>query len=200
MSSSPPPSTKRFHVFGIDFGSQRCVVADHNGDIVLNELGGMTTATLVSFNGEERNIGEAAVLSSSTNPLNTIDYLNVFIGKKLEEVKQKMQFFPGQRAICMENDKQQVVIQVDYLNSKHLFTMEQLTAMLFGQLLMNIKKRLVEKEEMYLVIAVPTGWKEKEKKALTKALKIAKIDFFHIISRDQGTVVYSRWMYQCVNV
>ncbi|KAJ8552647.1 hypothetical protein ON010_g9899 [Phytophthora cinnamomi] len=49
MATTQPP-----RVFGVDFGAQRCVVAESTGDVVLNELGAMTTATLVSFKGEER--------------------------------------------------------------------------------------------------------------------------------------------------
>ncbi|DBA01693.1 TPA: hypothetical protein N0F65_010344 [Lagenidium giganteum] len=171
-------------VFGIDFGSQRCVMAGSNGDVVLNELGGMTTATLVAFKGNERHIGESAVLSASTNPQNTVDYLNVLLGKPIEHVHARAASLPGQRVSFEHDAAGQVVAVVDYLKQQTRFSMEQLVGMLFGKLTEQIKKRVQEGESFHVNIAVPSAWTDAEKAALKKASTIAGMPSVAIIERD----------------
>ncbi|KAF4322031.1 hypothetical protein JM18_002296 [Phytophthora kernoviae] len=180
-TTAPPP-----RVFGIDFGAQRCVVAESTGDVVLNELGAVTTATLVSFKGEERLVGEAAVLSSSTNPRNTVGCLSGLVGKRqLAEVQQELERLPGHQAIFEVDEAGRVVATVDYGKdgSKTQFSVEQLTGMLFANLATQMKKRL-QNEAFHVTVAVPSVWGEEEKHTVQVAAKIAGIQSLAIISRD----------------
>ncbi|RLN68736.1 hypothetical protein BBP00_00000789 [Phytophthora kernoviae] len=180
-TTAPPP-----RVFGIDFGAQRCVVAESTGDVVLNELGAVTTATLVSFKGEERLVGEAAVLSSSTNPRNTVGCLSGLVGKRqLAEVQQELERLPGHQAIFEVDEAGRVVATVDYGKdgSKTQFSVEQLTGMLFANLATQMKKRL-QNEAFHVTVAVPSVWGGEEKRTIQVAAKIAGIQSLAIISRD----------------
>ncbi|RLN72219.1 hypothetical protein BBJ28_00000537 [Nothophytophthora sp. Chile5] len=175
-------------VFG---GSQRCVVAESSGDVVLNELGGMTTATLVSFKGEERLVGEAAVLSSSTNPRNTVGFLNGLAGKReLSVVQQQLARLPGQQASFVVDDAGRVVATVDYGKDggQTQFTVEQLTGMLFANLATQMKNRFRDAaaQPFHVTVAVPSVWDEQEKQVVSTAAKIAGIPSLAIISRDQA--------------
>ncbi|KAG7386023.1 hypothetical protein PHYPSEUDO_000878 [Phytophthora pseudosyringae] len=181
MATTQPP-----RVFGVDFGAQRCVVAESNGDVVLNELGAMTTATLVSFKGEERLVGESAVLSSSTNPLNTVGFLSGLVGKRqLADVQRELKRLPGQQPAFEVDDTGRVVATVDYGKdgSKTQFTVEQLTGMLFANLATQMKNRFQE-EPFHVTLAVPSVWGDEEKRAVRVAAKIAGIPSLAIISRD----------------
>ncbi|TMW56245.1 hypothetical protein Poli38472_008893 [Pythium oligandrum] len=183
-----PTAALDARVFGVDLGSQRCVVAVDSGDVVLNELGGMTTATLVSFKGDERLIGEAAVLSSSTNPQNTIDFLNLLVGKDLAAVQARNDKVPGQRATFAQAEDHShgsgAVAVVDYFKEKQQFSMEQLLGMLLGKLHEQMEKKLgASKEVVHVNLAVPSGWTEAEKRALVTAAKIAGIPSTTVITR-----------------
>ncbi|KAL4128261.1 hypothetical protein PRIC2_007253 [Phytophthora ramorum] len=181
MAITQPP-----RVFGVDFGALRCVVAENNGDVVLNELGGMTTANLVSFKGEERLVGESAVLSSSTNPRNTIGFLSGLVGKsQLSDVQRQLERLPGHQATFEVDGAGHVVATVDYGkdSSKTQFTVEQLTGMLFANLVTQMKKRFQD-EPFHVTVAVPSVWGDEEKRAVRVAAKIAGISSLAIISRD----------------
>ncbi|CAI5737506.1 unnamed protein product [Hyaloperonospora brassicae] len=182
MATTSPP-----RVFGIDFGATRCVVAENNGDVVLNELGAMTTASLVSFKGEERLVGESAVLSSSTNPRNTIGFLSGLVGKRqLTDVQHQIERLPGLHATFEVDDAGRVVASVDYGKqdgSKTQFTTEQLTGMLLANLVAQIKTR-VRDEPFHVTLAVPSVWGDEEKRAIRVAAAIAGIPSLALVSRD----------------
>ncbi|ETL25775.1 hypothetical protein L917_20301 [Phytophthora nicotianae] len=181
MATTQPP-----RVFGVDFGAQRCVVAESNGDVVLNELGAMTTATLVSFKGEERLVGESAVLSSSTNPRNTVSFLSGLVGKhQLADVQRQLERLPGHQPTFEVDEAGRVVATVDYGkdNNKTQFTVEQLTGMLFANLATQMKKRFQD-EPFHVTLAVPSVWGDEEKRAVRVAATIASIPSLSIISRD----------------
>lgn len=145
----------------------------------------MTTATLVSFKGEERLVGESAVLSSSTNPCNTIGFLSGLVGKKLPDVQRQLQRLPGPQPVFDVDESGRVVAWVDYRTngSKTSFTVEQLTGMLFADLVTQMKKRFQD-ESFHMTLAVPSVWGDEEKRAVRVAAKIAGILSLAIISRD----------------
>lgn len=164
------------------------MVAAESGDVVLNELGAMTTATLVAFKGDERLLGEAAVLSASTNPTNTVDFLNLLLGKGLESVQAELQRLPGQRVAFSADASGRVVASVDYRQGSQ-FSLEQLAAMLLAKLHAQIRARVLQTEgeteaNAHAVIAVPSAWGESEKSALRLAAKIAGLGHVSIIPRD----------------
>ncbi|OQR83021.1 hsp70-like protein [Achlya hypogyna] len=167
---------------GIDLGSQRCVVARPSGEIVLNELGGMTTATLVSFKDKERLIGEAAVLASSTNPTNTVDHINMFLGKSHAEVLEQMATFPCPRAAYVMNQAGQAAAAVSYNDAEQHFTPVQLLAMVLGKLGSNVKNTPLA--NIRAGIAVPSGWGNAEKEAILEAAKVAGFGASGVLTRD----------------
>ena len=58
---APPPC------IGIDLGAAKTMVVGETGEIVRNELGGHSSASLVGFSGDERYVGEGAVAQLATN-------------------------------------------------------------------------------------------------------------------------------------
>lgn len=147
----------------------------------------MTTATLVAFKGDERLIGEAAVLSSSTNPRNTVDSLNLLLGRDFAQVQAISSQLPGQRVAfeASSSDDAQVLARVDYLSESKTFSLEQLTAMLFAKLAEQMKRRVrSETEAIHVVVAVPSAWTAREKAALTLAAKVAGIPRISTVTTD----------------
>ncbi|OQR82163.1 hsp70 [Thraustotheca clavata] len=166
---------------GIDLGSRRCVAAHPSGEIILNELGGMTTATLVSFKDKERLLGEAAVLSSSTNPTNTVDHINMYLGKSYEDIAMQMKLFPCPKAPFVQT-KSGPAAKVQYDDGEKHFTPVQLIAMVLGKIASNVKG--VEIGNIHAGIAVPSGWTDAEKHAVLQAAKIAGFGQAGIVGRD----------------
>ncbi|ETW03867.1 hypothetical protein, variant 1 [Aphanomyces invadans] len=166
---------------GLDIGSKQCVVARPSGDIVLNELGGMTTATLVSFKDKERLLGEAAVLASSTNPTNTVDYVNLLLGKTFDQVMHQLQAFPCQRSNFKANDAGLPVASVEYNGSTVEFSPVQLMAMLLAKIGGNVAS---DRSSLKVGVAIPPGWSAAEQTALLQAIKIAGFGAASLVSKD----------------
>ncbi|KAF0689509.1 Aste57867_19066 [Aphanomyces stellatus] len=169
---------------GLDIGSQQCVVARSSGEIILNELGGMTTATLVSFKDKERLLGEAAVLASSTNPSNTVDYLNLLLGKTHADVEAKLNSFPSQRGNIVANAHGHPVAAVEYNGATTHFTPVQLMAMLLGKIGRNVPSTDVG--ALKLGIAIPSNCSADEKTALLQAAKIAGFADAVLVAREHA--------------
>ena len=53
---------------GIDLGAAKTMVVGETGEIVRNELGGHSSASLVGFSGDERYVGEGAVAQLADAP------------------------------------------------------------------------------------------------------------------------------------
>ncbi|GLE03766.1 hypothetical protein PINS_up012668 [Pythium insidiosum] len=149
----------------------------------------MTTATLLSFKGDERLVGEAAVLSSSTNPQNTVDFVNLLLGRPLADVQARLARVPGQRPAFAHAPElgygSGAVAVVDYARSEQRFSTEQLAAMLLGKLAQQVRRQLSADDEPFHVnLAVPSGWGAAERHALLFAAKIAGIPSASVLSRD----------------
>lgn len=174
------------HVFGIDLGSQRCVVAQSDGDIVLNELGGMTTASIVSFKGRERFIGETAVLAASTNAANTVKMLPSLIGKSAKAIKDKHEIFPvtGPAIVTTMEDKTAVVVH--YNNTELEVTIEQLVGMFFGKINALTKPFLLSEEKASFILAVPSAWGNEEFETLRDAAAIGGLSNLTFVTRQQA--------------
>ena len=69
MAVDAPP------IFGLDIGAATTVCAKDDGELLRNELGGHTTATLVAYLDDQRCLGEAAVPSLSSKPKNTVTHV-----------------------------------------------------------------------------------------------------------------------------
>lgn len=63
------------YCFGFSVGASVSVATDSTGEIFRNELGGHTTASLVAFSAEGRQLGEAAVSGLSANAKGTAEHV-----------------------------------------------------------------------------------------------------------------------------
>ena len=74
---------------GIDLGTTNSCVGYYrsNGDvdIILNDQGGRTTPSFVSFDGSERHIGAFAKNNCGQNPTNTVYDVKRMIGKRYSD-------------------------------------------------------------------------------------------------------------------
>ena len=80
-------------IIGIDLGTTNSVVAVMEGGeprVILNEEGGRTTPSIVSFGKSgERNAGAPAKRQAVTNPAHTISSIKRFMGRRFDEVEEE---------------------------------------------------------------------------------------------------------------
>jgi molecular chaperone DnaK (HSP70) len=102
-------------------------------EIQVNGLGQRTTPSWVSFNGQERLIGDAAKSQHTTNPKNTIYDTKRFIGKTWDDptLKKDMKHFTYD---VVKNDVGKPVISVQVNGTTKLFTPEEIAGMILGNM------------------------------------------------------------------
>ena len=113
---------------GIDLGTTySCVAVYRNGkvEIIPNETGAFTTPSVVSFEGKERLIGEAAKENITKNYKNTVYDAKRLIGRRFDDktVQDDMKRWPF-KVVKDENSDRPIII-VDYMNEKKNFLLKK---------------------------------------------------------------------------
>src|SRR6202789_3592166 len=85
-------------IIGIDLGTTSSVVAVMEGGepkVIPNEEGGRTTPSVVAFTKSgERLVGQVAKRQAITNPANTVYSIKSFMGRRYNEVSDKLKMGP----------------------------------------------------------------------------------------------------------
>src|SRR5260370_17626706 len=87
-------------IMGIDLGKTNSVVAVMEGGepvVITNPEGSRITPSVVGFTKSgERLVGQVAKRQAVTNPENTVFSIKRFMGRKYDEVNEKMKMVPYQ--------------------------------------------------------------------------------------------------------
>ena len=184
-------------VIGIDFGTKTCVISQAkrgNIETVLNENSKRQTQTIVSFQGNQRFMGEAAVHLVTGNFKNTITHIKRFIGKFWSDpsVQNDIQFCPNRNQF-RELDNDCIGIEVNYNNENVVFTPEQICAMLLGALKSSTEIS-TGRFASDLVFSVPAYWTDHQRRSFIAACSIAEIDVLGLINDGTASAVaYGIW-------
>ena len=108
-------------VIGIDLGTTySCVGVMKNGkvEILANDQGNRITPSYVSFNGDERLVGDAAKNQASSNVNNTVFDIKRLIGLKYNDdtVQKELKHLPYK----IENKGNKPVVKVEYQGEEKL--------------------------------------------------------------------------------
>jgi len=175
---------------GIDLGTTYSCVGvwkDNNVEIIANSEGNRTTPSYVSFNGDERLIGDAAKSQAVTNPTNTVFDAKRIIGRsfKDETVKKDAINFPFK---LIEGADEKPMIEVEYHGESRQFAAEEISAM--------VLVRMKETAEAYLgesigqaVVTVPAYFNDQQRQATKDAGKIAGLDVKRIINEPTAAAL-----------
>jgi tetratricopeptide (TPR) repeat protein len=163
-------------VFGVDLGSESCTLSTEDGTIIRNELGGEGIATLVSFNGKQRHIGEAAVSQANSNASNTILHINRLVGMthdayEQHELKDHYRFSCEKAA-----DSDALVFAADYNDERLQFSSERVLSMLLVNIKNVASSHFADPSTKSCVIAVPGSFTASQNQAVVDAGKIAGMD------------------------
>eukprot|EP01029_Cantina_marsupialis_P009706 TRINITY_DN224_c0_g1_i3.p1 TRINITY_DN224_c0_g1~~TRINITY_DN224_c0_g1_i3.p1 ORF type:complete len:648 (-),score=217.84 TRINITY_DN224_c0_g1_i3:123-2066(-) len=175
---------------GIDLGTTfSCVgVWQHDRvEIVANEMGHRTTPSFVSFNEQERLVGEAASNAAAMNPTNTIFDAKRLIGRRFHDpiVQNDIKHWPF-KVECGSGDRPQVV--VDFKGEQKKFFAEEISSMVLAKMASTASAYLGE-EVKNAVITVPAYFADSQRQATKDAGAIAGLNVLRIINEPTAAAI-----------
>ncbi|KAM7187942.1 Heat shock protein 70 family [Naviculisporaceae sp. PSN 640] len=174
---------------GIDLGTTYSCVATYEGtnvEIIANEQGSFTTPSFVSFNENERLIGEAAKNQAAMNPKNTIFDIKRLIGRRFDDpvTKKDIESWPFK---VIEDDGNPKV-EVEYLGSTHTFSPQEISAMVLTKMKEIAEVKIGKKVEK-AVITVPAYFNDNQRQATKDAGAIAGLNVLRIINEPTAAAI-----------
>jgi heat shock protein 1/8 len=178
------------YVIGIDLGTTYSCVSvyiNNKVEVIANSMGNRTTPSWVSFNENERLIGEAAKTSSSSNPSNTIYDIKRLMGRKYSDpiVQAEIKNFPF-KVISADGDRCKVEVQ--YKNEKKILTPEEISGMILGYMKETAEAYLGQKVTK-AVITVPAYFNDAQRQATKDAGAIAGLNVLRIINEPTAAAI-----------
>ncbi|XP_011685265.1 PREDICTED: heat shock 70 kDa protein 4L isoform X1 [Wasmannia auropunctata] len=177
-------------VIGIDFGNESCYVAVARAggiETIANDYSLRSTPSCVAFSGKNRILGVAAKNQMVTNVRNTIHGFKRLLGRKYNDpqVQGELRFLPFK--ITSQADGS-IGIHVQYLGEEHVFSPEQITAMLFTKL-KDISETALQTAVNDCVISVPSYFTQAERQALLDAARIAGLNVLRLFNETTATAL-----------
>lgn len=174
---------------GIDLGTTYSCVGVWENDhveIIANDQGNRTTPSYVSFNENERLIGDAAKSMVSSNPFNTVFDAKRLIGKKFndQKVQEDMKHFTYK--IIDKTGKP--YIKVNYLNEEKTFSPEEISAMILTKM-KAVAESYLGSSVTDAVITVPAYFNDSQRQATKDAGTIAGLNVLRIINEPTAAAI-----------
>ena len=183
MSDELPP-------IGIDLGTTySCVAVWRNGkpEVIPNDLGERTTASVVCFTKTERLIGEAAK-TNIKNYKNTVYDAKRMIGRRFNdpEIQKDMKSWPFQ--VIQDPKSDRPIIQVEYLGEKKTFLPEEISSMVLQKLTL-IAQDFIGKPVKDAIITVPAYFNDSQRQATKIAGDIAGLNVLRMINEPTAAAI-----------
>uniref|UniRef100_A0A0K8TST6 Putative heat shock 70 kDa protein 4-like isoform x3 n=1 Tax=Tabanus bromius TaxID=304241 RepID=A0A0K8TST6_TABBR len=177
-------------VIGIDFGNESCYVASAKAggiETLANDYSLRATPSCVAFAGKKRVLGVAAKNQMVTNMKNTISGFKRLLGRKFNDphVQNELKTIPYR---VEQRQDGGIGIRVNYLDEEHVFTPEQITAMLFTKL-KETSSHALQAQVNDCVITVPVYFTNAERKALLDAAAIAGLNVLRLLNETTATAL-----------
>src|SRR5438445_5328195 len=172
-------------IIGIDLGTTNSVVAVMEGGqptVIPNQEGNRTTPSVVAFTKSgERLVGQVAKRQAITNPESPIFSIKRLMGRRYEEVSEKMKMVPSKVVRGDNGDA-----RVEIMGKK--YSPPEISAM--------ILTKLKEAAESYLgakvpqaVITVPASFNDAQRQATKDAGRIAGLEVKRIINEPTAAAL-----------
>ncbi|XP_011497950.1 PREDICTED: heat shock 70 kDa protein 4 isoform X2 [Ceratosolen solmsi marchali] len=177
-------------VIGIDFGNDNCYIAVARAggiETIANDYSLRGTPSCVAFSQKNRILGVAAKNQMLTNMKNTIYGFKRLLGRQYNDpfVKNELQSLPWNYSKQPDGS---IGIHVRYLEEEHVFTSEQITAMLFTKL-KDIAVTALQTAVNDCVISVPSYYSQAERQALLDAARIAGLNVLRLFNETTATAL-----------
>lgn len=176
-------------VIGIDLGTTySCVGVMKNGkvEILANDQGNRITPSYVSFNGDERLVGDAAKNQASSNVNNTVFDIKRLIGLKYNDdtVQKELKHLPYK----IENKGNKPVVKVEYQGEEKTFSPEEISSMVLGKM-KSIAEDYLGKKVTHAVVTVPAYFNDAQRQATKDAGTIAGLNVLRIVNEPTAAAI-----------
>nr|XP_048274998.1 heat shock protein 105 kDa isoform X2 [Myodes glareolus] len=183
-------------VVGLDVGSQSCYIAVARAggiETIANEFSDRCTPSVISFGPKNRTIGVAAKNQQITHANNTVSSFKRFHGRAFSDpFIQKEKASLSYDLVSMKNGG--VGIKVMYMDEEHLFSVEQITAMLLTKLKETAENNL-KKPVTDCVISVPSFFTDAERRSVLDAAQIVGLNCLRLMN-DMTAVALNYGIYK----
>jgi molecular chaperone DnaK len=172
-------------IIGIDLGTTNsCVSVMEGGEpvVIANDEGRRTTPSVVAFlkNGE-RKVGDPAKRQAITNPINTIQSIKRFMGRRYDEVTDEMSHFTYK---LTKGDNNTPRVDID----GRLYTPQEISAMIL-QKMKKTAEDFLGYEVKEAVITVPAYFNDAQRQATKEAGEIAGLTVRRIINEPTAAAL-----------
>ncbi|XP_076352426.1 heat shock 70 kDa protein 4-like [Tachypleus tridentatus] len=177
-------------VIGIDFGNENCYIAVARAggiETIANEYSQRVTPSYVAFGEKNRDLGVSAKNKQVTNIKNTVFGFKRLIGRKLRDpaVQREMTYLPYDLCELSNGD---IGVKVNYLQQQAVFTIPQVTAMLFTKL-KEIAETALKIKVNDCVISVPIYFTDRERRAMLDAAQIAGLNVLRLMNEPTAVAL-----------
>jgi len=172
-------------IIGIDLGTTNSCVAVMEGNepvVIANDEGRRTTPSVLAFlkNGE-RKVGDPAKRQAITNPVNTIQSIKRFMGRRFDEVTNEITHFPYK---IVKGDNNTPRVDID----GRLYTPQEISAMIL-QKMKKTAEDFLGYEVKEAVITVPAYFNDAQRQATKEAGEIAGLNVRRIINEPTAAAL-----------
>jgi len=174
---------------GIDLGTTYSCVGwwkDNRCEIIANDQGNRTTPSYVSFNSEERLIGDGAKNQAPMNPENTIYDAKRLIGRKFDDaaVQADIKNFPFK--VISDDNKPKII--ATYKNELKTFQPEEISSMILTKM-KEVAESYIGETVTGAVITVPAYFNDAQRQATKDAGMIAGLNILRIINEPTAAAI-----------
>jgi molecular chaperone DnaK len=172
-------------IIGIDLGTTNSCVSVMEGNepvVIANDEGRRTTPSVVAFlkNGE-RKVGDPAKRQAITNPVNTIQSVKRFMGRRYDEVTDEIKHVSYK---VIQGDNNTVRIDID----GRMYTPQEISAMILQKMKKTAEDYLGQ-EVTEAVITVPAYFNDAQRQATKEAGEIAGLNVRRIINEPTAAAL-----------
>jgi len=172
-------------IIGIDLGTTNSCVAVMEGAepvVIANDEGRRTTPSVVAFlkNGE-RKVGDPAKRQAITNPINTINSVKRFMGRRFDEVGEEVKHWSYK---ATQGDNNTIRIDID----GRLYTPQEISAMVLQKMKKTAEDYLGH-EVTEAVITVPAYFNDAQRQATKEAGEIAGLTVKRIVNEPTAAAL-----------
>jgi molecular chaperone DnaK len=150
--------------------------------VIANDEGRRTTPSVVAFlkNGE-RKVGDPAKRQAITNPINTINSVKRFMGRRFDEVGEEIQHWSYK---VVQGDNNTIRIDID----GRLYTPQEISAMVLQKMKKTAEDYLGH-EVTEAVITVPAYFNDAQRQATKEAGEIAGLTVKRIVNEPTAAAL-----------
>jgi molecular chaperone DnaK len=150
--------------------------------VIANDEGRRTTPSVVAFlkNGE-RKVGDPAKRQAITNPINTINSVKRFMGRRFDEVGEEIKHWSYQ---VKQGDNNTIRIDID----GRLYTPQEISAMVLQKMKKTAEDYLGQ-EVTEAVITVPAYFNDAQRQATKEAGEIAGLTVKRIVNEPTAAAL-----------